>query len=62
MTDGKNATRGKEVPVDGRGGGGTGQPVWLPGNVGGAWRIGGTVHRTWARGRQRLRRIRLLLH
>jgi hypothetical protein len=27
-------------------GGGTGQPVWLAGNVGGAWRIGGTVHRT----------------
>jgi hypothetical protein len=22
------------------------QPVWLAGNVGGAWRIGGTVHRT----------------
>lgn len=26
--------------------GGTEQPVWLAGNVGGAWRIGGTVHRT----------------
>jgi len=26
-------------------GGGTGRPVWLAGNVGGAWRIGGTVHR-----------------
>ena len=24
----------------------TGQPTWLAGNVGGAWRIGGTVHRT----------------
>jgi Phosphotransferase enzyme family len=23
-----------------------GQPTWLAGNVGGAWRIGGTVHRT----------------
>ena len=28
------------------GAGGTGQPEWLPGNLGGAWRIGGTVHRT----------------
>ena len=27
-------------------GDGTGQPVWLAGNVGGAWRIGATVHRT----------------
>ena len=27
-------------------GGGTEQPVWLAGNVGGAWRIGDTVHRT----------------
>lgn len=26
--------------------GGPEQPVWLAGNVGGAWRIGGTVHRT----------------
>ena len=26
-------------------GGETGQPTWLPGNVGGTWRIGGTVHR-----------------
>ena len=28
------------------GGGETERPVWLAGNVGGAWRIGGTVHRT----------------
>jgi hypothetical protein len=27
-------------------GGGTEQPAWLAGNVGGAWRIGDTVHRT----------------
>jgi hypothetical protein len=26
--------------------GGPEQPVWLAGNVGGAWRVGGTVHRT----------------
>lgn len=31
--------------VDDAEGGGTGEPVWLAGNVGGAWRIGGTVHR-----------------
>lgn len=27
-------------------GGRTEQPTWLAGNVGGAWRIGGMVHRT----------------
>jgi hypothetical protein len=32
--------------VDDAGGGAAGQPVWLAGNVGGAWRIGATVHRT----------------
>ena len=43
-------TTGRLAPdtadVGDAGGGETEQPTWLAGNVGGAWRIGGTVHRT----------------
>jgi hypothetical protein len=52
---GMNSRSGSQEKQPGRcglaGGGAAGegaseQPVWLAGNVGGAWRIGGTVHRT----------------